>query len=297
MLKLPSLAVAITFFFDPRRLEFLGQITRHYSKFADDFKVFVITDTNKPRDLDLIASSLQIGNKSLEIVTPPILGHPMLLAWIHREIFRKEFEADKYTHFLYTEDDLELTAANVKYWLRSRASLKPHGLVPSFLRYEVSPTGLRVSSDALESHHFRDLPRVRLQNDWFLNVGNPYQGMYLMDQSLMSEFLSSKSFSPDSSDWKPRETASQGLIFEKIPPGFWSRNVLRYSPENGLDPASLVRHLPNNYAHNSSSRFGKIAVADLISEKRPYIPLLLRKLTTVVRLQKPRRGAEIRVLD
>ena len=102
----------------------------------------------------------------------------------------------------------------------------------------------------------------------FVNLPNPYQGMYFLDRALMAEHLSGPSSSPDFGPWWPiREKAAQGLTFADPPKGFKSRNVVPYLPgSHKIDERCFVHHLPNNYANNDSpsNPFGRIPVGDML---------------------------------
>ncbi len=50
-----------------------------------------------------------------------------------------------------------------------------------------------------------------------------------------------------------------GLCFEHIPPSFQSRYVVPVSIQTGLIPScAWIFHLPNNYANDPQTSFGKV---------------------------------------
>ena len=92
----------------------------------------------------------------------------------------------------------------------------------------------------------------------FVSLDNPYQGMYIVDRALAIEHLSnSPARSPVLSRairWSIRERVAMGPIFDDVPPGFGSRNVVPlqcFGPgEYRLDPSCLIEHLTGNYSRS-----------------------------------------------
>ncbi|MBD2189807.1 hypothetical protein H6F41_16880 [Pseudanabaena sp. FACHB-723] len=205
----------------------------------------------------------------MKIVSPFLLGHPFLLTWCHFDIFRRVLNLDKtVTHFLYLEDDIYITPENINYWIEGRERLRTFGLIPSFLRYETQVfTDERFSTDVTQILNFNALPRVYFQQIHYayLNLPQPYQGMYLLDRELMEEHLNN-SCHPDFGIWHIREKAAQGITFLNIPEGFISRNLIGYNTLlQEIDQRCLIHHLPNNYVNNQNTPFGKVPIRNLIS--------------------------------
>lgn len=282
---LKKVAIAVTFFYDEARLEYLQAVARHFSQLAEESAVFVITNTEDAHQHQKITSA--IGRHDTNVVAPQLIGHPYLLTWTHRAIFANVFKEDQsFSHFLYLEDDIELTSKNIEYWIEGRERLRPYDLYPSFLRYEISRDGTIVSSDVTNRRpiSIHALPHIELSDNYFfVNLRQPYQGMYLMDRDLFSEFVSSTAYSPDFGKWQIRERAAQGLTFFNTPEGFYSRNVLGYHLMKGIDHRALIHHLPNNYALDPKRRLGSIAVNRLLKPAPPLFPRSFRWRTAVLR--------------
>jgi len=266
--ELPGkLAIAVTFHYERTRLKFLQRVAEEFPNLAREAAVWVITNDSRDSVTREIKDAVSL--RPLNIVRPSHLGHPFLLTWAHQAIFSELVQQDpSYSHFLYIEDDLLVTRDNIEYWLEASEKLAPFGLIPGFVRFEVTPDGREVSSDIRKVHKYFEMPRVEFSSHAYVNFRTPYQGMYLMSRKLISEFYSSQSYSPDNkTKWGIREKATQALIFENVPQGCVNRSFVGYQAGKGVDPRSKVHHLPNNYAayaFEHGTRFGSLAIQDLI---------------------------------
>lgn len=266
--QVSKLAIAVTFHFVPARLSFLRQIATEFEQLADQVEVYVITNVTDSFNHSQIRQALSLRGCEAQILAPALLGHPFLLTWCHREIFRQRFDQDPgISHFLYLEDDIQVGPHNIEYWLRGRKALRPLGLIPSFLRFERRGNqGLNLATDIINPVDRHKLPNVRMSGQYsFLNMPNPYQAMYLLDRELMAEMIDNPKCGPEFGTWGIREKAAQGVTFSQVPDGCFSRNFVGFDTARGkIDPGCLVHHTPNNYADDPNSRFGKIAIEDLV---------------------------------
>jgi hypothetical protein len=257
----------VTFYYVEERLKYLAAISQEFFNLANEIQVFIVTNTEDETHHERIIGSLDVRLQA-KILVPQLLGHPYLLTWCHLSIFREQFRQDEsITHFMYLEDDMLIRPNNIAYWLQARQDLKPYGLIPSFLRFELkSGETKQYSSDVYKKMPFNQLPKVRISDHYYyINLPKPYQGMYLMDRELMEEHLSGLSSNPDFGIWNIREKAAQGLTFAKIPEGYFSRNLVGYDNDaQQVDANALIHHTPNNYANNPDTGFGDLAVSDLV---------------------------------
>jgi hypothetical protein len=270
--RLPGkLAICVTAHYNPTRLQYLAAISDHFNSLAEQVFVFIVTNTHREDELGHIRAALDGKGFAFQTYSPVGLGHPYLLPWSHFAIFRPLIrDEESVSHFMYVEDDLLVTQENVAYWIECRQSLRALGLIPSFLRVELKDGDPRwYSTDSPRRLEIASLPRIRVGDDLlFVNLENPYQGMYLLDRELMLEHLAGPSSSPEFGSWGIREKAAQGITFLNVPAGFKSRNVVPCLVRNGrIDPRCFVHHVPNTYANNpdASSMFGKVPVENLLT--------------------------------
>ena len=269
--KIKKIVITITFHYAEKKLKNLSKITNDFLLFSKKVNVFIVTNTNKKKDHRNIYKSLN-RKLNIKIIVPSFLGHPYLLTWFHLDIFRKEFFSDKnISHFMYLEDDIKISKQNIFHWQENRTILRKFGLIPSFLRYEIKNNNRKEKYvvDVTKRLSLRNLPKVKISDEYcYVNLPQPYQGMYLLDRDLMKEHLNGPSSSPDfhKCNWPIRESAAQGLTFANVPKKFWSRNVVLYNIKNKcVAEHSLIHHLSNNYI-KSNTPFAKIKLSDLIKK-------------------------------
>ena len=282
---LMKLLICIAFHYKEDRLTFLSQILKQHKMLADQVHVLILTNTDNDINISNIRSAIPSNSTSflIEIVAFLDLPNPWMLTWAHKDIMRDKFLDLSYTHFLYTEDDIELTRRNIDYWILNREILREKGLYPCFLRVEWS-IDMRcwTSTDLVENINLDIVPCISLLEGTrqYFNSPNPYQGLFFYDRELMAEHLNSST-----SDIKVyggidkislfeggggvAERANFALTFHNIPFGFTSRTALPYFKKyNIIDPECFIHHLPDDYANRKpNSRHGKISTSDLIARK------------------------------
>ena len=264
------IAIAITFFYRHSRLEYLSQVCAAHRELGVEYSLFVITNTSEPREHRII--EINAKHEDIKIISPKYIGHPYLLTWAHRDIFR-EILANQlgYTHFFYTEDDLLFTRSNMTYWLEASEKLKPTTLIPGIMRYEINCNEEIVSSDITQQHQLESTPKIIIDGSTYVSLRQPYQGMYFLDKEQAIELLFTSASSPDTGIWGIREKAAQGLTYWNVPNGAYSRIVVPITEDNQIDPRSLVHHLPNNYANDPNMPGGKILIKDIFTTNQEQI--------------------------
>ncbi len=264
------LLVAISFHYVRERLAILSRTLTSLSGFLTKrLDVIVLTNTADPEELAALETLCRDYTEPPMRSTPrscPDLAHPYMLTWEHKRLIPEIFLASDspYTHFLYLEDDIQFSFLNFCYFVTCRPLLKPRNLIPSFTRIEYS----RALERNVITDNIPDLGLIRSEvcrygDHIFVNPWSAYAGMYLLDAELAREYAASASFDSEQSksvsNWEIRERAAMGLAFEAIPEGGASRLVLPVLAETKLPPlCSWIYHLPNNYADDPDSPFGKM---------------------------------------
>jgi hypothetical protein len=268
---------AITFHFSDTHLGFLAAVLRSLSEFpVTDMSVVIVTNTFGEEDLAQLrrlCSEMPAG-KSAFICSFGDLAHPFDLTWCHKTIVSEEFakgNQGRYTHFIYLEDDIELTFTNFCYFVEYREILRNFGLLPAFVRVEYSAAlGGFVASDAFWPVYVPVQSHIRLSDTVLVNMPNPYNPFFILDVELAAEYVRSRSFDREASralcSWGVRERAAMGLCLENVPPPFQTRYMVPVSRRTATTPAfARVRHLPDNYANDPHSPLGKVRVEELFA--------------------------------
>ena len=272
--------VAITFHFVERRLVYLEDVLRSLAAFGVRRKLIVVyTNTTVPGERLAIEQSLARANlkqgQDAEIVVDNDLPHPFELTWCHKRLITERFCAanSTFTHFVYLEDDERLTFENFAYFIAAREHLKPHGLIPAFVRTEWSEAlNGYVNVDSPHPTTLRGRPFVRIADHAFINLEYPYCGAFILDRELAREYIASPAFdlnlSKTISPFEVRERAAMGLTFTAPPQPFLYRVAIPVAVRRSRVPqCAWLAHIPNNYAQDPASPFGKLAMGLLIQDE------------------------------
>ncbi len=254
------LMVCIPFAYRAHRLRYLLEMLRVFAELPVERVVALIyTNTVEEaelHDLRALLDFVQTDNKQFEIVSCPNLEHPFDLTWADKASIPERFLGSDLTHWLHLEDDLRFSYLNLCYFLYAREILRPHGLIPSFVRYEWHD-GER-SFFASDQAHQQDVaahPQIDAGDVFFMVLNSVYNAMTVLDQELAAEYVQTRSFDRDRSEevwgWWIAERSAMGLTWENVPPGQFSRLMIPVRKDR-LVPATpcMIHHLPNNYADN-----------------------------------------------
>ncbi len=280
--------VTITVHFNAGRLEYLAEVMRSLAEFpVPVMDIVLVTNTADANEIMLLQRLCDeiLPAKSATIRSYEYLGHPHYLTWCHREIIARNFGDEgngRYTHFIYLEDDIRLSFVNFSYFIEYREKLREAGLIPSFLRVEYNKflNGF-VDSDNKNQIDVSKQPRMACGDVVMVNLPNPYIAFFILDTDLVAEFMRSPSFKRgrsrsvlEMSDMDVRERAAMGLCHENVPEPFECRYVAPISNATGMAlNCAWISHLPNNYANDPNSGFGKIRMDALfLNTDRPAPP-------------------------
>ena len=272
---------------DPRKLPYLAPVLKMQALLCESVHVCIITNLFDPAALSAIhACAPPLSERfTMEIYNHGCdqLPSPWLLTWVHKKLMLEKFRDPSYTHFMCIEDDMEVTPANMRYWLHNREVLRPYNLYPSFLRVEwntVDSQWAMTDSELGDSYSISKSPRLNLDGGHhFINLPKSYQGIFLYDRELMQEHIDAVLFDLFQfiPDWQNRilnahwplcltEAAVFGLTYINVNPGCYSRNFLPFFPKYRMvDPQCFVHHLPDKYTNMPESTSGKVYIRDMLA--------------------------------
>lgn len=179
------------------------------------------------------------------------LTNPRLLTWEHKRFIEPWLETASpgEDFFMYIEDDIEVTNQNLMYFIRTNRVLKKHGLIPGFLRYEKKGDEVRLV-DVTQPEYWQRERSVRIDGRTYHACVNPYWAGFVLDRDLAKEYVASRSYRLDASEfvpWNVQERAAMGLTFEEPRLGLRTRIVVPIV-EGRPDPDCFVWHCSNSYS-------------------------------------------------
>jgi hypothetical protein len=289
------LLIAISFHFVRIRLIYLEEVLRSLAAFPvrkRDIVVFTNTtdDVEQESIRQLFRKASLVDGRDARLAVEADLPHPYLLTWAHKRLISGAFLApdSPYSHFVYLEDDLQLTFENFAYFLAARETLRPfNNLVPAFLRTEWSAQRqCFTNSDNHAPIMLAERSFIVAGDYAYVAANSPYCAGFILDQELGREYVNSPSSAlersrtedPEVAYYGVRERAAMGLTFENPPPPFRYRVVVPLSMATRLaPPCAWLAHLPNNYADKPDEPMAKVAMTDLFagnfnSEKEVTLP-------------------------
>ncbi|HTO02775.1 MAG TPA: hypothetical protein VL069_03690, partial [Opitutus sp.] len=107
-------------------IQFLRQIIRTYQCLPMDVRIVVLSDA--PKDLD----------PNVEVIVGLPSSNPWTLPFAHKAVFAER--ADLFDLFIYSEDDIGASEANIRAFLDAAPQLATDEIA-GFLRYEVAADG------------------------------------------------------------------------------------------------------------------------------------------------------------
>jgi hypothetical protein len=270
-----TILVAVTFHFNEQRLPYLARTLRALSLWQiGHMRVVVFTNDARERNITKLTRLCHEILCECEIRVISGLENPWKLTWAHKGIITSEFlQGDqRFSHFLYLEDDIEVQGGNFAYWLNARELLRSKNLLPAFLRLEYEPSQVALTtSDVFWKIFIPSQSYIYINGIAWVAMPNPYNPLFIMDRELAQEYVLSRSFDETESlkvsSWGLAERAAMGLCNEGIPKGFPHRYLVPVTDLGRPLSSSQIFHIPSNYALNPNPwyKLGKIRLDELFS--------------------------------
>lgn len=209
-----------------KNLLFLKRIIQDYRSLEMQVDIVVFSDA--PKDV----------GPGVEVIAGLPVRDPWSLPFAHKPVFASRLES--YDLFAYSEDDMEVTAANIDAFLRAIKHLAPDEL-PGFLRYEVDSSGNLSVPEAHASAHWKP-ETVKQRGDYTVaEFSNEHAAFYLLTREQLRSVIASGNFLRP-----PHEGRFDMACTAATDPytvcGF--RKVICISHFDDF----LIHHVPNRYA-------------------------------------------------
>lgn len=239
----------------------------------------------------VINSNCNFDN-NLPIEVSENLDNPFYLTWEHKKYLNSFLESD-YDLFSYLEGNILVEKKIFDYWFEYRQLFKKNNLnfIPATHRVRIGdhdneiysldvihkPIKTRIVNEIDNEYYTNDLwehgralkerPIFIIDGKKFISIGEPYQGMFIMDKEMVEEHLNSV-YSKSNVNMIPkmgvRESANLGNIFVNIPKNLEHRSVLPIDMKE-FERTWMI-HFGTNYHTIPDNPHAKIKSKDLFNE-------------------------------
>jgi 2-polyprenyl-3-methyl-5-hydroxy-6-metoxy-1,4-benzoquinol methylase len=209
-----------------KNIGFLKRIVQTYRSLAKEVDLVVLSDA--PKDL----------GAGVKVVVGLPSRNPWSLPFAHKAIFAQS--VDRYDLFIYSEDDIDVTEANIQAFLSATPQLETEEIA-GYLRYEIGPRETIFLPDVHDSFHWKPESVRRRGAYTIAEFTNEHAGFYILTQAQLRRAIASGGFlqSPYEGRYGLPETAATDPYTSC---GF--RKVICIS---ALDDF-LIHHMSNRYA-------------------------------------------------
>lgn len=206
--------------------KFVRQLIAEYRSMPHEVEIHLLCERPKGYGLEVIE---QVGLPTQD---------PWSLPFGHKKLFVER--CDEHELFIYTEDDVLLTADHVQAFMEASQALQGD-LLPGFIRYEIRKDGTRNYPDIHGPFHW-DTQTVRQEGDYIhAELTNEHAACFLLTQQQLKRAIASGGF-----DVPPHASRYDLLCTAATDPytqcGF--RKVICISDIRRFE----IHHLPNVYA-------------------------------------------------
>ena len=204
---------------------FLSQIIEEYRSMPFAVRIVVLSNIEK---------NLGAG---IEVIVGLPSKNPRSLPFAHKKVFADRRE--HYDLFIYTEDDILTTEANIRFFLKSCTVLQDDEL-GGFMRIEKAPDGQIFFPD-VHNHFHWELDSIRQRGDLtYAFFTNEHAAMYMLTRAHLERALRSGNFldGPREGKYQMLETAATDIYTQ-----CGLRKMIAISHLDNI----VVSHLPNKY--------------------------------------------------
>jgi hypothetical protein len=250
------LLVHIAFHYSPGRERYLERVLQGIRKYHfAGLRLVVDTNVEAAREITLPAAE----GMDLHWRIHDQLKDPFELTWQHR--LAMPASIDQFDYFMYMEDDMLVPFPALQRWRSDSVKLWPRGYLRAFLRTECNSAGDQVVTDQTEPARAGNY-RLLSREAWYYPE-NPYHALWIYSREQLREFISSPAWiDGNNPEWGIRERAAGGMIWAHGEP---HRCLLPLDSTRRVHPDAWIRHLPNNYALDPESEYGRLSLEQLHS--------------------------------
>jgi SAM-dependent methyltransferase len=210
-----------------KNLGYLKKVISTYQNMS--FEVSVTVLSNAPKTL----------GPGVKVVVETPSNRPFALTFLHKPLIAEA--VDNYDLFIYSEDDIEVTEANIRAFLKAALFLKPTEIA-GFFRYEVGPDGAFSYPDVHASYHWKPETVEKRGPYTIAEFTNEHAACYLLTREQLRAAIASGGF------LRPMYEEGYDLACTASTDPYTScgfRKVLLISDWRDF----LIHHLPDRYVN------------------------------------------------
>ena len=179
--------------FNGRKLRLLVGIASYGEKNLDYLRKIIGIYQNLPFDVDIVVFSE--ASRELDPNVKVVVGLPSRNSWslpfAHKPYFAEHLE--NYDLFIYSEDDVEVSAEKIQAFLRVTEVLDPTEIA-GYLRYELDPSGTTILTDVHGPFHWKP-DSVRRRGEYVVaEFTNEHAGFYILTRAQLQHVIASGGF-------------------------------------------------------------------------------------------------------
>lgn len=262
--KPKKIAIIICFFFRTDKINALRENILNILSYDFNKDLTIITNDITKNDEKILKEILKkIKNYSIKKIKS--LPDNKFLPWYSLNIMKEKIKDKSFSHFMYLEDDIIVSAKNISYWIYFRKILKKTNLVPNFLRCETYK-GIKFAVDVPRKIIKKKNPTILTEDkkSGFVNSKYPYCGMYLMDTDLLKKFLNSGATEMNysftnkvmKSLYPIQELVNISHAYSNIPRGYHNNMMLPFVGEI-IPQYCIIKHCDLKYVkHKKLNKMG-----------------------------------------
>ncbi len=269
----PSIDVSIAAHYVPRRVPFLVAALDSIASWQRPVvRARIVTnDLALARESALAAAVERLHERGFAVTYEAAhsMAHPYHLTWWHKTHLREWSKSPGHPDdlFVYIEDDMAITEANLAYFERYLPSATSVGCIPGFVVYEEAPDGKLVAQGFRGSHLVRDEEYLALEGQLFVAPKFPYWPGFIMNRALCEQYWRSPWSDMGTAEALPqarghtcRVHSAWALAYDSVPEGLTSRYIVPVDHTLCPLPHCRVLHTAGNYAVSKKHGFGTVGL-------------------------------------
>ena len=178
---------------DRRKLRLLVGIASYGEKNLGYLRKIIEVYQELPYDIDIVVFSeapKELGPRVTVVVGLPS-RNPWSLPFAHKRYFAENLE--RYDLFIYSEDDVEISAEKIQAFLRATEALGPTEIA-GYLRYELDASGTAILTDVHRCFHWKP-ESVRRRGEYVIaEFTNEHAGFYILTRAQLQQAIASGGF-------------------------------------------------------------------------------------------------------